>query len=1068
MNILQKYKLGGFLPFTFEISINPKTGKKVFLNFTTPFSTIEKYSDKHIDKRKAGYGIRMGMKHGDKYIIGFDVDNKIGQYNGLTKWTELLNKHYTIKDTDKIINIDESYNTEFHKLQHDKILLYLDTPIQKTGNNGYHYLFLVSEEQLKAIGGGILGLYVEDSSEKYSIDIKATNGYLACEPSKYKNKFYKWLKAPYDTNILDIPDWLFEIIKNSQSPSRPIKKIKTPSDKQEPAPIILNTKIDDNILKFLKCLSNERYNNYEEWIVLGHIMKFNHIPFEYFLKKSQQSNLYETDKYIIDKWASFKKTTYKLKSLYQMAKQDNLLEYNKITSNILSFENIDQLFNIENYTQLKINKEYLLNGDDKDIIINNCIDKWQTSDIKALNIKSKYGSGKTQLIKNIIKKYEPKRILYISYRQALTDNIEDEFYKFGFKSYLNGVFNADRQIIQLESVHKLYKKKIDLFEDDDNISMQTMGQIVPKYDLIILDEIESVLNHFHSKTFKNNGSEEAYNKLYKIITNSIKVISLDGDMNQRALKYVSNFGQMLTINNECNTSKRVFNFMSDEEIFKTELLKDVDIAIKDNKKIGICSMSKMETIKYESILLEHNKKIRILLINSDTAGEVKKKMKNIKKYILEYDIFIYSPSVEAGVNIDIKGLFNNLYCIVCGGSTSPHSFLQMTARIRHLNNNNINILNHSLNLNKCNNFYTYEEVKRILIRNNKLRVEHVTEIHNGEMYEKLALTPFCETYIYNKVEKLNNNSVYFMRLLVLYCEKKGIKTTFNDEQEKTKIKCDKEEYISKILDTSDIDDEELEILKGKENSRTAGTTELIQLNKNYYTKYLGVDKLNIDIMMRYYKKLPQIGNFISLINKDDIINTLAINEKHDKLLLIKKVINRLGFNDVFDKKEIHGDKFKIIIEAIRTENKEFFSHDARALFDMAKFKTDTTTDKAIIGHLNILLKNYSLNIKSKQKREQEKVNLSSFYHLEHLNNIDEILQYKILKDQIKCNIGILEIDQKNFIYKDLLNKKSLKKLEAFKPQDREIFDTIDNMASAYEDEEILSVIENIETNLIDT
>ena len=158
----------------------------------------------------------------------------------------------------------------------------------------------------------------------------------------------------------------------------------------------------------------------------------------------------------------------------------------------------------------------------------------------------------------------------------------------------------------------------------------------------------------------------------------------------------------------------------------------------------------------------------------------------------------------------------------------------------------------------------------------------------------------------------------------------------------------------------------------------------------------------------------------------------------------------------------------LIIEAIRTENKEFFSHDARALFDMAKFKTDTTTDKAIIGHLNILLKNYSLNIKSKQKREQEKVNLSSFYHLEHLNNIDEILQYKILKDQIKCNIGILEIDQKNFIYKDLLNKKSLKKLEAFKPQDREIFDTIDNMASAYEDEEILSVIENIETNLIDT
>jgi len=47
----------------------------------------------------------------------------------------------------------------------------------------------------------------------------------------------------------------------------------------------------------------------------------------------------------------------------------------------------------------------------------------------------------------------------------------------------------------------------------------------------------------------------------------------------------------------------------------------------------------METIKYESILLEHNDKLRILLINSDTAGEVKKKMKNIKKYIFSGDLF---------------------------------------------------------------------------------------------------------------------------------------------------------------------------------------------------------------------------------------------------------------------------------------------------------------------------------------------------------------------------------------------------------------------------------------------
>ena len=63
------------------------------------------------------------------------------------------------------------------------------------------------------------------------------------------------------------------------------------------------------------------------------------------------------------------------------------------------------------------------------------------------------------------------------------------------------------------------------------------------------------------------------------------------------------------------------------------------------------------------------------------------------------------------MNIDIKGIFNKLYCVVCGGSTSPRAFLQMTARIRHLNNNTINILNNSLKINDCRNFWTFEETK---------------------------------------------------------------------------------------------------------------------------------------------------------------------------------------------------------------------------------------------------------------------------------------------------------------------------------------------------------------------
>ena len=68
----------------------------------------------------------MGEKIGDKFLIGLDIDNKKGPLDGVSKWKQLLLKHY---GTDKT-NI-------------------IKTPLQRTGNNGYHYLVLVNEEQLK-------------------------------------------------------------------------------------------------------------------------------------------------------------------------------------------------------------------------------------------------------------------------------------------------------------------------------------------------------------------------------------------------------------------------------------------------------------------------------------------------------------------------------------------------------------------------------------------------------------------------------------------------------------------------------------------------------------------------------------------------------------------------------------------------------------------------------------------------------------------------------------------------------------------------------------------------------
>ena len=84
---------------------------------------------------------------------------------------------------------------------------------------------------------------------------------------------------------------------------------------------------------------------------------------------------------------------------------------------------------------IDINRRYLL---DKDLLLNdknNEICKYvntlfKDDDIKSLNIKSPYDTGKTQLIKEVIKQYNPKKILWLSYRKTLTYDIHSIFNKY--------------------------------------------------------------------------------------------------------------------------------------------------------------------------------------------------------------------------------------------------------------------------------------------------------------------------------------------------------------------------------------------------------------------------------------------------------------------------------------------------------------------------------------------------------------------------------------------------------------------------------------------------------------
>jgi hypothetical protein len=89
--------------------------------------------------------------------------------------------------------------------------------------------------------------------------------------------------------------------------------------------------------------------------------------------------------------------------------------------------------------------------------------------------------GKTKQLKNYLVNNPTNRVLFISFRKTFSNEIKTKFPE--FQSYIDQTnLNIDKLIIQVDSLHKL--------------------DLIP-YDLLILDECESIFNQLKSIQIKN-------------------------------------------------------------------------------------------------------------------------------------------------------------------------------------------------------------------------------------------------------------------------------------------------------------------------------------------------------------------------------------------------------------------------------------------------------------------------------------------------------------------------------------------------------------------------------------
>jgi len=419
-------------------------------------------------------------------------------------------------------------------------------------------------------------------------------------------------------------------------------------------------------------------------------------------------------------------------------------------------------------TSIQVNEQFLtLDLNNK--VNQECKKFIENDSYKVLCIKSGTGTGKTYLLNTYIPLYEKLvqqkykrdlRVLVISTRQSYARSIcNNSLKELNIISYLDYKEDDTKDKNDMGEVNKIC------------VSIESLNHLLfeckwKAYDVVILDESESISRHIFSDTVKY-GSYKAFQLLRQVITRSKKVFALDADLSNPTLRLINNIdnSQVLRINNTYINNKKEYYFSKDKQKF----IQDIKDDLKNDKKlyIVVLSLTEAEFIarELETTLTEYKKSL--LPINSNSGGITKRRLDNVNKHWIKYDIVITTSTTGAGVDFNPKDEtgqplkhFDKVYGFIQACCSPPTEFLQIIDRVRNPKSYKYNILIDShINVPTEETFiYTYRQAEYIT---KQINITELTDIVSYSFLDH-------EEYINNKEVKIERDSDYSSLLYYNY------------------------------------------------------------------------------------------------------------------------------------------------------------------------------------------------------------------------------------------------------------------------------------------------------------
>jgi len=690
---------------------------------------------------------------------------------------------------------------------------------------------------------------------------------------------------------------------------------------------------------------------------------------------------------------------------------------------------------------------------------------WMTNEkLKIFIVKSPMGTGKTTMVELILDKYSDlKRILWITHRQTLTEQIYGKFAEKGFVNYSEkkgSLFECDKLIVQIDSLNRITK----MYENGNY-------EVIP-YDLVIIDEIEGALNHYTSPYLENakQTSRSTFDFMRMCMKNAKKVLLMDADVGIRTQILTHDVGSHILVNNQFKPIKKKFIITKDSNKFHTDIMKDID----DKLNVCILSMSASNIEGIAEILKE--KKINYVIHTSHTDDKLKKKLRNVNDHWKQYQVVLFSPCIESGVDFNEEH-FDKMYGILKSGKStcSQRAFLQMTGRIRKLKNTNISCLyqgEHCLEYKK----YTYDDV---LCRLNYCGEVNGKKLLSNFNYEetitdagiilvtrkRVEISTYDMINIHNEVEQLNKNHLTFLPVLFSLINRGGHEVVPIDPESEI-IQTDSEPVeVVKIPGISmkkrilDIDETryDLNLLLKKQSNNQLDENEKIALKKIFMIKSFGIidttDRKLCNIFLgKYAGKEDTIRRFEDLFGYAQIepvreLESTTIMEKRSQLkldnILIagRKTLRDVAIDiinsfmdkkietfkpDTFIDKTMFADRYNKAITDI-SQNSIYFNNqqEIRQLLSLPRKKYKPLCEKNERHYISSI--QYLLGLFGIMLRREGRTSI----------NKQQVWIYKLFVDQKIKHIADIKLSLKS---SSMIIRTKYRKLFAFDKQ-RKVIDT---------------------------